>query len=257
MNFFQMKNWIMQIKNEISLYDMIGFIADIQTSFTENFKELENKFNWQVTDARLQVFFNCSDLAANSRLSLSLLGYSKKQLFDQEWWGEWACYDISRAFTRIPDFGLYVNDKCRQLTHRTQEQLLVTTQIYIEAFIRNLAKQHSVKEDIFWDLRKSFLIGTLGFTSDELKPLTVYQHLKNTLHNMGLHNNPKYPELEFDIDGCQFLFKQDEGVKIGWEHVRGLIIANSDLLKRIVTHQKVCSLPEFFHKNVVVLRDGD
>lgn len=49
-----------------SAYDIIGFIADVQTSFTENFKTLQNKYDWKVPDARLLVLLNCADVAANA-----------------------------------------------------------------------------------------------------------------------------------------------------------------------------------------------
>lgn len=245
----------MQVRQQISLWDIIGVIADIQTSFTENFKRLEKKYDWTLRDARLQVVFNCCDLAANARLNIAILGYTKSNgLTEKEWWQKWCGYS-PESFHRIPKFELYVDDKCRQYTHRVQEQLIVTTQIYIEAFLRNLARQFNIDENKFWSLKKKFLVNTLKLNQDELIPLTVFQYLKNSLHNKGLHYDTNYPDQEFEINGYSFNFKHNDIVKISWDHIKELIIANSDLLYKIIDRSDVSSLPSFTDKNVVVLTD--
>ena len=154
---------LMNIKNKISLWEIIGYIADIQLSFIENFKIIESKYKWTFPDARLQVLFNCCDLSANARLNISVLGYAKSNgLSEIEWWVKWAAYS-NAAFTKIPKFELYVDDKCRQYIHRVQEQLMTTTQIYIESFLRNLARQFNIDENQFWRLKKKFLERFLNF----------------------------------------------------------------------------------------------
>jgi hypothetical protein len=59
----------MEIRSQITAWDIVGVIADIQTSFTENYKKLESKYEWRLSDdARLQVIFNCGDLANSTNL---------------------------------------------------------------------------------------------------------------------------------------------------------------------------------------------
>ena len=123
-------------KSQLSIYDIIGAVADVQTCFTENYKTLESKYQWKTEDARMQAFFQCFDVAAK-----------------------------------------------------------------------------------------------------------------------GVHHNPKYPELSFDIDGYPFRFKQGEAVMISWEHIRALQIANSNLLLKICEHGNVHCLPPFAEKNIVILTE--
>jgi hypothetical protein len=61
--------------------------------------------------------------------------------------------------------------------------------------------------------------------------------------------------LEFEVNGYSFRFAQEEIVKISWEHIRALLIANSELLMRIVEHAKVVELPEFREENIVIITD--
>ncbi|MFI5341120.1 MAG: hypothetical protein ACHQ7N_14955 [Candidatus Methylomirabilales bacterium] len=243
-------------KPQLSSYDIIGFIADIQTSYTDNFKKLQGMYGWKVPDARLQVFFNCLEVAANARLGMGLLAFARANgLGGKDWWGKWACYDEDRAFNNLPDFGTFVDDKCRQFAHRTQEQLLVSVQIYTEAFLRSLARQFRIDRKQFWQLKKDFLQDVLGFGTHDIEPLTVYQHLRNSLHNKGLHYNNNYPRLAFDINGYNFGFTHGQAVKISWEHVRELQIATSNLLLKINEHSKVNCLPNFNEENVVIITD--
>ena len=247
----------MLIKKDLSLFDIIGFIADIQTSFTENYKRLENKYDWKLPDARLSVLYNCLDVSANARLSVGLLACAKSYgLSDKDWWGKWALYDASVAFNRCPDFKIFVDDKCRQYIHRVQEQLLTTIQIYIESFLRNLGRQFDINEVYFWKLKEKLLEKILKFKNDELAALSAYQHLRNSLHNRGIHFNENYPDLELDINGYKFIFKHKESIKISWEHIRALLIANSDLLNKIIDSSKVSRLVSFNDQNVVILTDG-
>jgi hypothetical protein len=243
-------------KSQISIYDIIGFIADVQTSYTENYKTLESKYHWKALDARLQVFFNCFEIAANSRLSVGLIAFARENgLSTKDWWGKWPLYDKDRAFNKWPDFKIFVDDKSRQFMHRVQEQLLVSIWIFTESFLRSLARQFNVDRNEFWQLKKDFLQAILGLDAADLIPLTVYQHLRNSLHNKGLHYNSKYPKLAFEINGYDFNFMHGNGVMMGWEHIRELQIANSNLLLKINSNPKVNCLPQFDERNVVVLND--
>jgi len=240
---------------QLSFYDIIGAVADVQTSFTENFKALQSKYHWKATDARLQAFFQCCDVAGNARLSLALLSSAKANGMEtKDWWQKWAFYH-NDAFNRWPQFKTFVDDKSRQFVHRVQEQLLVSIQIYVESFLRNLARQFNIDKKEFWQLKRDFLENILGFTKDDLVPLTVYQHLRNSLHNKGMHHNTNYPELSFNLGGYTFCFKHGEAVKSSWEHIRELQIANSNMLLRICEHAKVNSLAPFDAQNIVVLTD--
>jgi hypothetical protein len=239
-----------------SAYDIIGFIADVQTNYTENFKLLESIHHWRAIDARLQVFFQCADVAGNARLSVALLTFARANgLKTKDWWGQWACYDAERAFSRWPQFETFVEDKSRQFIHRVQEQLLVSIQIYIESFLRHLARQFNVDRNQFWQLKEDFLRAVLGIAATDVTPLTVYQHLRNSLHNKGIHYNAKSPDIALDIGGYPFIFKHGKIVSISWEHIRELQLANSTLLRTICEHPKVTSLPEFEAHNIVVLSD--
>lgn len=245
-------------KIHLSSYDIIGHIAEIQTSYTENFKKLQSKYVWKVPDARLQVFFNCFEVAANARLSVGLLAFARANgLESKDWWGKWTCYDSERAFDSWQDFKTFVDDKSRQSVHRVQEQLLVSVQIYVESFLRSLARQFHIDKKEFWRLKKDFLQDFLGIGVDELVPLSAYQHMRNSLHNKGLHYNANYPNLAFNINGYEFTFNHGQVVKISWEHIRELQVATSNLLLGINEHPKVNCLPPFEDKNVVLITDGE
>ena len=242
----------------LSAYDIIGFIADVQTTYTENYKTLESKHHWTGLDARLQVFFQCADVAGNARLSIALITFARANgLNTKEWWGTWACYDSERAFNRWPDFQVFIDDKSRQYSHRVQEQLVVTIQIYVESFLRLLGRQFNIDRKEFWRLKNDFLESVLDFSDTDLVPLAVYQHLRNSLHNKGLHHNANYPDLTFDVGGYRFDFNHGHIVRISWEHLTALLIATSNLLLRICENPKVVSLPSFDTQNIVVLTDDD
>ena len=99
-------------KPELSAYDIIGAVADIQTSYTENYKMLEHAYQWKAVDARLQVFFQSCEVAGNARLGIALLVFAKDNgLRSKGWWGKWACYDEERAFNSWPNFQTFVDDK--------------------------------------------------------------------------------------------------------------------------------------------------
>jgi len=247
----------MEISDKITMWDIIGVIADIQTSFTEHYKTLELKYDWSLSeDARLQIVFNCCDLAANSRLSIAILGFTKTNgMLTQEWWEKWAGYNKG-SLLNIPDFKLYVDDKGRQYIHRIREQLLVTTQIYIESFIRNLAREFEIDENLFRELKRKFLIEILNLSEEELTPITVFQHLKNSLHNKGIHYDKKYSEdKNYEINGYSFNFKHTSPIIISWQHIRELLIANSNLIFKIIENPKVSELKSFTDKNVTILDD--
>lgn len=243
-----------KVPKEITWWDIIGVTADIQTSFTENYKELVDKYNWKLPDARVQVFYNNMDLAANARLNIGLIGFAVNEGIDKEWWAKWLGYS-PEAFKKIPDFDTYIKDKCRQYTHRVQEQLMINTNIYIEGFLRNLSRQFSINENELWKIKKRLLEEKLGLTKEELKPITVYQHLRNSLHNKGVHYNEKYPKEQFEINGYEYYFEHNKVVMTSWNHIKELIVANSELLFKIINNPKVNSLPSFDEKNVVVIKD--
>lgn len=246
----------MEIRDQITAWDIVGIIADIQTSFTENYKKLESKYNWSLSnDARLQVIFNCCDLAANARLSMAILYFSKSNgMLSQDWWQKWAGYS-DKAFTRVPDFKVYADDKSRQYIHRIQEQLLIAAQIYIESFLRSLGRQFGIDENQFWKLKTALLETKLKFEKEDLVPITVSQYLKNSLHNKGLHYDSVNQEKEFSIDKYNFAFKHNDPVKISWDHIKALLIANSELLYKIIDTPLVSTLPAYSDKNVVILTD--
>ncbi len=132
---------------------------------------------------------------------------------------------------------------------------MVTAQIYIESFIRILARQFNIEEKEFWKLKKKFLEDTLKISLDDLKPISIFQNLKNSLHNKGLHYNENYSDLEFEIKGQIFNFSHNEIVKISWDHIKELLIAISDLLFKIIDNSKVSGLKSFNEENVVILTD--
>lgn len=245
----------MPIREKISLWDIIGVIADVQTGFTEKFKKLQKDNAWTLPDARLQVMFNCLELAANARLSIAILASAKSNgLSSKDWWEKWAGYS-PLSFDNIPNFTLYVEDKSRQYVHRVQEQLQTTTQIYTESFLRNLARQFNITEVEFWRLKKSLLEDTLGFNQDDLKSIIVFQHLKNSLHNKGLHYNEKRPTLSFEINGLIFDFTHGQPVMISWDHIKELLLANGEFLLQVIENLKVRRLLSFNERNVIILTD--
>jgi len=141
-----------------SAYDIIGFIADIQTSFTENFKILLEKYGWKVPDVRLTVLLNCADVAANARMGVGLLEFARANGLDsKEWWKKWTYYDADRSFHCWPEFKTYADDKSRQFIHRIQEHLLVKVWVNAESFLRNLARQFHMDYTQFWQIKKDFL----------------------------------------------------------------------------------------------------
>lgn len=141
--------------------------------------------------------------------------------------------------------------------HRVQEQIFIFVQIYVESFVRSLARQMKTERNEFWKLKQDFLQGILGFTPHELVPLSVYQHLRNSLHNKGLHHNPKYADLDFTIDDRTFQFSHGHAVKISWEHVGALQLATAALLAKIVELPEVYRLPAFPDANLVMIEDNN
>jgi hypothetical protein len=124
--------------------------------------------------------------------------------------------------------------------------------------LRNLGRQFSIDEKEFWKLKKKLLEETLSLTPSELEPLVIYQHLKNSLHNKGLHYNKSYPNLEFTLGSYKFHFKHHTVVQLSWQHIRELLIAISLLLLKIIDGlPQVANLSSFDDKNVVILRDSD
>jgi hypothetical protein len=136
-----------------------------------------------------------------------------------------------------------------------QEQLLVSAWVYVEGFLRSLARQFGQDPKEFWRLKEDFLQKTLSLSEKDLLPLTVYQNLRNSLHNKGLHFNSRLPKLNFVIGGYEFRFDQRQPVKISWEHIRELLVANSALLLTIMERPKVGQLAAFMDRNVVILAD--
>jgi len=243
------------MREKITWWDIIGLIADIQTSFTENYKKLIGKYKWSVPDARALVLINCMELSANARLSMGMIGYTTSNGMDtKDWWEKWCGYS-PHSFNGIPNFKVHVDDKCRQYSHRIQEQLMITTYVYIESFLRNLARQFEINEKELWKIKEALLQNILLFSKDDLKPLVIYQYLRNSQHNKGIHYNEKYPNMEFDLNGYKFIFKHNTIVMISWDHIKELLIANSELLYKIIDNPKVSTLRKFDERNIVILRD--
>ena len=247
------------LRAEISFWDIIKSVDSIHISYSEKLRNLQAKYEWTILDARSLVFYNICSLAENLSLTLTAIIFTKHNgLHSKDWWRDWAGYqDVDRAFRQIPDFDTYINDQVRQMIHRVQEQLAITTQIYIEAFIRNTARQMGIEQNMFWKLKKAFLVDELGLTEEEILPLTIFQNLKNSLHNKGIHYNEREGELRFNLDSFEFAFDHTEAVKMGWDHYRVLLLAASEVLLMIVEHPKVVALPEYSDRNIVVLKEGD
>lgn len=191
-------------------------------------------------------------------LGVGLLEFARANGLDsKEWWKKWTYYDSDRSFHCWSDFKTFADDKSRQFMHRIREHLLVTIQVNTESFLRNLARQFQMDYNQFWRLKKDFLQEVLKLGSDELDPLSAYQHLRNSLHNKGLHYNIQYPDLTFDINGCVFSFTHGNEVMISWEHIRELQVATSNIIMKIIEHPKVRNLPQFNEETVVIIVDGD
>ena len=245
--------------SEITFWDIIKSIDPIHISCAQKLDHIQATYGWSSLDARTLVFYNICSLAENLTLTLQTIIFTKHNgLHDKAWWGTWGGYqDVDRAFRNIPDFDTYVDDQVRQMIHRVQEQLVFTTQIYIEAFIRNTARQLGIEQNMFWKLKREFLIKALGFSDDDLLPITILQNLRNTIHNKGIHYNQAENELRFVLNGFEFAFDHEQPVQVSWDHYRELLLASSALLLKIVEHPKVLALPEYSDKNIIVLRDGD
>lgn len=244
-------------KDEISFWDIIKSIDPVHISCYQKLHYIQGKYAWSTLDARLLVFLNTCSLAENLTLTLQTIIFTKHNgLHTKEWWHTWGGYqDVDKAFRDIPDFDGYVNSQIRQMIHRVQEQLFYTAQMYMEAFIRNTARQLGIEQNQFWKLKRDFLVKKLGFTDQELLPLTIAQNLRNTFHNKGIHYNQSESELRFVLNGYEFAFDHTEPVKLSWDHYRELLLASSDLLLKIVEHPIVVALPEYSDKNIVVIRD--
>jgi hypothetical protein len=248
----------MIIKERISIYDIIGYIADVQTCYTENVKKLMSEYGWKVPDMRLQVFLNSLEVISNARFGVGLMAFAQSNgVYNKDWWETWTLYDKDRAFKNWPDFKTFVDAQCRQYLFKIRELWLVTVQIFTESFLRSLARQLNLEREKFWMLKRDFLQGFLNFSDDDLVPFTVYQHLRNTLHNKGCHYNEKYPQLDLDINGYKFKFEHGQAAQISWEHIRELQIGISNLLLRINEHPKVNCLSPMDDKNIVVINDED
>jgi len=218
---------------------------------------IQSKYGWSTLDARVLVFYNLCSLTENLGLILSTIFFAKGNgLHSKQWWKGWAGYQ-DQAFRKIPDFDTYVNDQVRQSIHRVQEQLVFTSQIYIEAFIRNTSRQLGIERDAFWQLKRDFLKAQLGLSDDDLLPITILQHLRNTIHNKGIHHSPRNPQLRYNLNGYVFSFDHDQAVMVSWDHYSELLLATSEVLLKIVENPKVVALPEYSDKNIVVIQDED
>ncbi len=247
------------VRIHISFWDIIKSIDPIHISCAEKLNYVQNKYDWNTLDARATVFYNICSLSENLNLTLSAIIFTKHNgLHKKEWWHDWAGYaDVDKAFRNIPDFDTYADDQVRQMIHRVQEQLAVTTQIYLEAFIRNTARQFGIEQNMFWRLKKAFLVDTLEMSDKDLLPLTIYQNLKNSLHNKGIHYNEKDGKLRFILEGYEFNFDHDHAVRISWDHYRVLILASCETLLKIVENPKVLALPEYSDRNIVVIERNE
>ena len=145
-----------ETKEQISYWDIVKSIDSIHNTFAEKYKTSIDKLGYTGIDARSLIFFNISSLAENLSLTIVALGFAKTNgMHSKEWWHKWAGLP-EPAFQNIPDFDTYVDDQFRQIIHRIQEQLATTSQIYLEAFIRNTARQLEIEHTTFWKLRDAF-----------------------------------------------------------------------------------------------------
>jgi hypothetical protein len=222
-------------KENLSVAEIMQLLQEVQLAWGKTFRHLHNAHGWKVPDARLQVFHSCSTVVGHARFSMGLVTFARTNgAKEKAWWEKWTLYDAEQSFKDWPKFETFVDDSCRQYVHRVQEQIFIFVQIYVESFLRSLARQMKSERNEFWKLKQDFLEGVLGLTSDELVPLSVYQHLRNSLHNKGLHHNPKYTDLLFKIDDWTFQFSHGHAVQISWEHIGALQLATAALLAQIV-----------------------
>jgi hypothetical protein len=242
-------------REAISIFDAIGVIADIQTGFIDSFKEANKIYN--IKDFRCNVFFSCYDLVTNSRLILSMLGYSLSNgMQTEDWWIKWGCY-YSLALEKIPDFSIYVKDKTGQLLWHTRDTISQNLFIYVEGFLRTVSRQLGIEGKDLYTVRDNLLKKSLGFTDDEVIPLIIYQHLRNSVHNKGLHFNPKYPHVKYKLNKYKYEFKHDEKFYFDWYMLGELLLEINKILWKIVNHEKIKQIATVTDKNFIVRYDDE
>lgn len=242
-------------KDSISIFDAIGVVADIQTGFIDSFREA-NKI-YDIKDFRCNIFFSCFDLVTNSRLTMAMLEYSLSNgMQTKEWWLKWGCYN-PLSLESIPDFNIYVNDKTGQLLWHTRDTIALNLFIYIEGFIRTIARQKGIESKDLYFIRDKLLKEFLGFEDDEITPLIIYQHLKNSGHNKGIHFNLKYPHAKYKLGRYEYEFNHGEKFYFDWQMLRELLIQMNSLLWKIVNHEQIKQLELVTDKNFIVMYDND
>jgi hypothetical protein len=247
-----------EIKEHISLWDIIKSLDQVHIAFRTKYYAILDKYGWVPTDARGVVFYSICSLIENISLTITTIGFASHHgLKTRDWWYKYAAFDVNKAFKDDVQFETYVDDQCRQMVHRLQEQLATTSQIYIEAFIRNTARQLGIEHNVYWRLKERFFTKELGLYDDDLLPITIFQNLKNSLHNKGIHYNEQQSKLQFILNDFDYKFEHTQIVRLSWDHYRNLLIATSEVLYKIVTHPKVATLPSYEDRNIVVIDRGD
>jgi hypothetical protein len=241
-------------RDSISIFGAIGVIEDIQTGFIDSFKRA-NKI-YDIKDFRCNIFFSCFDLVTNSRLTLAMLGYSLSTgMLKKEWWLKWGCYH-PLSFENIPDFNIYVHDKTGQLLWHTRDTITLNLFIYIEGFIRKIARQKGIESKDLYSIRNSLLKNLLGLAEEEITPLIIFQHLRNSIHNKGIHFNLNYLHAKYKLGQYDYEFKHDEKFFFDWQMLGELLIHMNKLLWKIVNHEQIKQLELVSDKNFIVRHEN-
>jgi hypothetical protein len=120
-----------------------------------------------------------------------------------------------------------------------------------------VSRQLGIEGKDLYTVRDNLLKKSLGFTDDEVIPLIIYQHLRNSVHNKGLHFNPKYPHVKYKLNKYKYEFKHDEKFYFDWYMLGELLLEINKILWKIVNHEKIKQIATVTDKNFIVRYDDE
>ncbi|AIF84157.1 hypothetical protein NTE_02102 [Candidatus Nitrososphaera evergladensis SR1] len=75
-----------------------------------------------------------------------------------------------------------------------------------------------------------------------LNILKVLQHIRNSLHSNGVHNNAT---MSISINGCEFDFRNGQKVQsASWSHIIVALAATFEVLEKILSSSEVKAIPQ-------------
>ncbi|MCK4614405.1 MAG: hypothetical protein KAU14_06350 [Thermoplasmata archaeon] len=142
--------------------------------------------------------------------------------------------DISTKFQTEPVRGSSI--LIEKMDHYLRTSLITLCHFQIDNLFFNLLRNNDPnqyeKESFAKKCDKIFEISNLPKNGDEYKILMTLTHLRNSLHNNGIHRGSDF---ESTIDGLKYPFKKGEKAKCAsWKHIMQVLNANITMVEKIL-----------------------